>query len=170
MSGQIEIPFAVGTEVWWCGPQYEEKYEPCPDCAGNKRVHLVLGCGDVVVLACPTCSVGYDPPRGVVKKTVCGYAPRRVKLEAVEIYHGEVRYSGGGYCLDLANLFEDVNACGARCEELRAEAQAQEDRMFDARHKSRRRDATTSARYWREQVKRLEEELARARARLEAKK
>jgi len=164
MSGQLEIPFPIGAKVWWSGPKYEETYETCPDCAGTRTIRMALGCGDVVELACATCTCGFDPPRGVVKKTICGYGPREVDLGNVEIYRDEVRYTAAGYTIDARELFTDRAMCEVRCEELRAAKQKDEDRMFLARHKSKRHDMASSVRYWRDQVRRLEEELARARA------
>ncbi len=161
-AGTVAIPFAIGSEVWWVGPAWRETYETCPDCAGTCYVTMTLGNGDVETIPCGLCSLGYDPPSGRVKRTVCGYAPTRFLCARVRIDGDRVSYMNDShYVPDVEDLFADEAACAAACEVKRAAAQAERDAQWIRNRASKRRDLAWSVSYWRSQRTKLREELQR---------
>ena len=160
MAGNVLIPFALGTEVWWVGPRHTERYYTCPDCAGNLYVTMTLGNGDVETIPCGLCAIGYEPPRGRVKHTVCGYEPTRFVCERVRIDGDCVSYMNDShYVPDVCDLYADEASCAAACEVKRVEAQAEKDAQIIRNRASKRRDLARSVSYWRSQRKKLREEL-----------
>ena len=170
-QGFIPIPFAIGVEVWWVGNGYREEMVACPECCGSRAITMILGNGEHVSLGCALCGPGYQPPTGQIKRTYYQYAPERYVPELVRIDGEEVVYHkallGGGYRVAYPHdMFTDKTACQDRCDELNKQRTAEEDRRATAILQSKRRELAYSATYWRQQVKKLEDDLARVKARL----
>ena len=165
MTGQLEIPFALGATVWFTGPKYEETYVQCQDCAGSKVLMVLTGDGGCYQLKCHACGKGYEESAGVVRKTVCGYRPRLVTLRELHHYSGPtstyVTDAGdtGLVCAD--RLFATEEECAAECERLRAEHQAEEDRRALAHLNNRRDSMAFSVPYWRAQLRKLRKDVER---------
>ena len=168
-TATIEIPFAVGQELWWIGNGHRTETIVCPDCAGSRAITMILGNGDQVSLECRCCQLGYDQPRGVVERTYFGhepirFIPKRVSCEGDRIYYSK----SVGACsrVHSSELYATESECQQRCDELNNTAtEAELVRSMHVRE-SKRRDMAWSASYWRGQVKDLEQKLERARARL----
>lgn len=169
----VEIPFAVGSQVWWVGPQYREERITCPECSGERTITLTLGNGSPHVLDCAWCSRGCNPPSGTIARTVCGYEPIEVILKRV-MFSGEEPYyvvdAGRGSTAQPEDLFVSYAECVAACETKRAKFQDDHDKRELAQLLSKRRDLAWSVSYWRNERKKRLDELARIEATLDASK
>jgi len=172
----IPIPFAIGETVWFPGYGSREEWETCPDCAGSKVVTLIQGNGSRVDLACASCALGYEPPRGVIARRVSDRRPvpftcGRVSLDGAKVRYSESPPDATAYAsVDAEDLFRDHTACLARCAELNEQYAAEEERRLLANLQHNRRDMAWSARYWGRKVRELERDLALAKARLATSK
>jgi hypothetical protein len=172
MKGAIEIPYAIGSDLWWVGYGGREDWVTCPECAGTKVVRLTLGNGEQYEIDCRACSVGYDPPSGVVKHHVYEHRPTPFHARRVEIWGNSFRYgeespeSGCWRPVEVGDLYESREECAARCEALNQERAAQEATRQIQNLASKRRDLAWSVHYWRGQKRRLERELASVNGRL----
>lgn len=163
----IDIPYAIGSEVWFVGPAWDTEYIQCPECLGTKASIVILANGETYSLDCAACAVGYDPPRGVIKRTVCGYKPRKVTLMSVDIRDGLVDYYRTSEGLAKEDqIFETEQDCIARAGELSAQHQAEQDEMAINHLKSKKRSLAFSVHYWRGVVSRLRKELESAEKRI----
>lgn len=171
MSASIEIPYAIGTVLWWPGNGYQEKTIVCPECVGAKVVTLTLGNGESYGVACACCGVGFDPPTGHVTIRYTEHAPQRFECATVEAAGNEgFRYRDTlGHSALVSDLFVDRAQCLAVCAE-RNERHALY--LFEGQIRVRtddaRRKLAWSVHYWRRQraehVKDIEYIDARLRA------
>lgn len=168
----ISIPLPLNTTLWWTGHGTHEQRTKCPECLGTRVAEVHLANGEKYSLDCACCQSGYDPPRGYVTETVYVYEPTpfvalRVRMDGDEFSYSESPPSAMSYSSVYAkDLFLTKEECAARCAEKTAEqAKALEAGRF--RHlESKRKRLAWSVHYWRTQVRKLTEELDRAKARL----
>ena len=59
--------FDIGDKVFRGQYAITEEWETCPDCFGKLKLTVKIGDDSIVEIPCARCSLGYDPPRGVVK-------------------------------------------------------------------------------------------------------
>ena len=172
MPGSLEIPFAIGQQVWWVGNACREEWITCPECAGTRVITMILGNGEQVSLDCENCTHGYEPATGQVERTYYEHAPMsfipgRVSVDGDEIRYSESGPDSTGYSSSYArDLFATKEECQVRCDALNAEkTREREDQSRQILLQSRKKMAW-SVSYWREQVTRLRKELAVTEARL----
>jgi hypothetical protein len=163
MKGSIEIPFAIGSKVWWVGPGYKTEWVTCPECAGTRLITMRLGNGEEFQIACQTCGSGYDVSRGVIEHTIVGYEPVEVTLTKVQFSCDKPYYEGDGaelflkeghifhYHLEADSLFLNREECAIECAKRRIEQQKNDDDNWLGRCKSKRRDMAWSVTYWKRQ-------------------
>lgn len=174
MSASIEIPFAVGAQVWSAELRHETKWEPCPDCLGTKVMHVRLGNGDEHTIECATCRRGYEGSQGIVSVSRYTAEPRKVTLRRLVNVTPEVEYTDafeGANCYTLlpaSRLFANREECEALCEEMRAKAEIEAENRHIANLSSKRKDTSWSVHYWRRKVSDLKKDLAAAEKRLNA--
>ena len=58
--------FQVGDKVWVASFGRKAVQVECPDCAGERRVRVMLADDTLVYVCCPGCQVGCDPPTGYI--------------------------------------------------------------------------------------------------------
>lgn len=168
----ITLPFALGETVWHAAHGCIEERVPCPECAGTRVIEMLKGNGESVALDCNECGPGYDPPRGwVIKSTMAftprPFTPRRWSSSGDGFTFSESDPSASCWSsVDQHDLFHTREECEARCKERNAEFQAENDRRALAQRAHNRRSLSHSATYWSKEVKRIEAELERAKARL----
>ena len=172
MNNTIELPFAIGEQVWWVGHGHDTETIVCPECAGTKVIEMTKGNGERVSLDCGLCGPGYDPPRGVITRNVYNYTPtpftpRRWDKSCGEFTFSESEPGSSCYSFSYAkDLFRDRNECQKRCDELKKELTENQERRMLANISSKRKSLAFSASYWSQQVARYRKELAAAEARL----
>lgn len=168
-AGTLDIPFAIGTSVWWVGNEYREEWITCPECNGDRALTLIKGNGEKISLACNLCQEGYSPSRGVVRHHRFAHAPTPFVCERVEIYGDDVRYAPEfeRTFVQVKDLYASQEECQARCEELNWERQAQQERQVLNNLQSKRGTLSHSSHYWSLKAKALEKELVAVRARIQ---
>ena len=171
----IPIPFAIGETVWFAHNTPSYRTVACPECAGTKALTIIKGNGEQVSVACPVCedrANGYYGPTGYVHETVYDFKPQKFTCNRVSIYGSEISYSESrpdANCyssVDANNLYRDYDVCLARCQELVAQHEAEDERRVLANIRSKREHLAFSVSYWSKEVKKLERELQAARDRL----
>jgi len=168
----IEIPFAIGEEVWCARPGGQEDRVTCPDCAGNLKHVLTAGNGESVELECRSCALSFESPRGWIMRRVPGWYPERFTCRRIVGWGNEMRYSDSlpdatvYSCMDVDHLFRDRADCDAFCTKM-TEQQREHMEEQSIRHlASKRKDLAWSYTYWTRQIKSTERDLERIRARL----
>ena len=51
-GGLVNIKYKIGDHVWRAGFGSTDNYVTCPDCAGTKRLRVIMGDESVVSIAC----------------------------------------------------------------------------------------------------------------------
>lgn len=153
MTGHIEIPYALGTKLWWHGTGQRRETMTCPECVGTLVVTIVLGNGETYGTNCRCCQSGIDPPRGIIDVDFIHHEPQEFVCKAVAAAReGFDYFNEAGSCVNVSELDETFEACEARCRELN-ETYASvtlEQRLHNRRRKARE-DLAWSAHYWRGQ-------------------
>lgn len=173
MTASIPIPFPIGEPIWWVGYGVKKEWVECPECAGTKVLTLIQGNGEKVTIDCACCSRGYEPPHGVIERTVYEHTPTRFIPGRVEISGGVIRYSESGpdaACYRIVRvdeLFSDRDECEAACVQLNEDRAKQDAELAVRNLASKRREMAWSVHYWGRKVKELERDLVTARERLQ---
>ena len=171
-QASIPIPFALNVQVWWTGYGERETWIECPECCGTKKVTMTLGNGEQYALDCQACSLGYDPPQGVIKKRERGhkptpYTPRRV----VEVSSKRTTYSEASpeaTCFNVVSsddLYASKEECQAACAEKDRGFYTEEEQRIRNLLVKARREMAWSVHYWRRKVSELRADLAAAEKR-----
>lgn len=116
---------------------------PCRVCNGDRCVTLILGNGDHVALDCEYCGIGREAPTG--RETFYEWHAAAVPysvtgIETISTPSGDtIRYrSGAENCysvFDAKDCFPSAEAAAARCAELDAENEAEQERKMRAKEK-----------------------------------
>lgn len=170
--GSIEIPFNIGDHVWWIGHGYHEEFVTCPECLGQKMLTVVRGNGESFTIHCACCSMGYDPPTGVIKKTFYHFEPTEFVCKTVQFYSDDFRYENevGETSDTKGHLFATKEECQKACDALNEYHSKNEERRMLANISSKRRDVAWSVHYWASKVSDLKKELEIAQDRLNVSK
>lgn len=169
MMGNLKVPFDLGQVVWFPGACPRKNVILCPDCQGQKYVILVLGDGLTHRLCCEGCRRGFDSPTGLVEELIHEFAPARFRCDEINVFGGEVRYTDTGQNQLAAadELFLDEEVCRAYCQEKSKEHERNRLQQALSRSKSRKRDYASKVSFFRQEVRRLEKDLARYRGYLD---
>lgn len=172
MNNTIQIPFALGVQIWWTGNNHRETWVECPECAGTKVIEMIKGNGERVSLDCELCGPGYEHPRGRVRRTIYEYRPTpflplRVRIDGDQFSYSESPPDANCYgSVYSTHLFATREECQIKCDEMNAEhAKADEERLIH-QIKSKRKRLAFSASYWRGQIREFEKNIERAKAML----
>lgn len=165
----INSPFNLGETVWTIDGPCREEQVVCPECCGTCVIEMIKGNGERVSLDCNLCAPGFDPPNGWIKKTVWESRPAKfTPTKIVEFYDGKFRYKGtpSERNVPCDQLFRSEEECRLACDAINTEQTKDDERRLLANIQSNRRSLSHSTHYWKERVRRIEEELAAAKARL----
>jgi len=171
-SISIAIPFALDTEIWWTGYGYTETWVQCPECAGTKAITLIQGNGQSVSVDCAACSMGYEPPTGMIKQITYQhkperYTPRRVRVDGDEIWYSESGAFENGYqSVEAKYLFASKEDCQTECDKLNHARNLvmKENAIHNLLDK--RKKMAWSVHYWGRKLADTQKELETIRARL----
>lgn len=166
-NNQIQIPFAIGQEVWQAKSSFEPEYITCPDCLGEKTLTVIQGNGQKFTVECGACKQGFNPSIGKIQTRQYKIYPYAFTCQSLEL-HGNTfyYYDGPNNGSPSDRLFASRDECQKKCDELNDEHAKEEERRSIANLESKRRDLAWSVYYWNKVVKELEKDLERARNRL----
>lgn len=155
----IEIPFALGVEVWYARPHSFNEYAPCEECLGSKVCTMVLGNGEQYEMECRGCwpggcevSTGRKTTRRV-ERYPSKYTPKCV----TEITEKETSYTNAGegatsyQIVRSTELFSTEEECAAFCVIDNAKTRAEEDRRNTYCLQENKKQHSWSVHYWRSQ-------------------
>jgi hypothetical protein len=169
----LEIPFALGEEVWTPSYDHAETWIECPECAGTKALMLIKGNGEQQSLDCNYCQSGYDPPRGRVTRTDYRSVPQRficrrvVGFDGTDINYSESNPEATCYTYRSSkDLFRNELDCAERCDVLNVECALNDKKRAIANLESKRGKLAHSSHYWSRKVADLKRDLIAAEARL----
>jgi hypothetical protein len=170
--GSIEIPFNIGDRVWWTGRGHHEEFVTCPECLGQKFLTVTQGNGQSFTINCACCSLGYEPPSGVIKRNFYHFEPTEFVCKTIQFYSDDFRYENEyGETTDTKeHLFATKEECQAKCNELNKYHSEDEERRVLANITSKRREVAWSVHYWARKIADLKKELEIAQDRLNVAK
>ena len=161
--------FNIGDTVWVASYDTEVRTEECPDCGGTGRLRVTFHDETTVSIGCAHCSVGYENPTGRVRRLVGLPKTMAVVISGYRIEDGEAWWKVGGphvwHCYPDDDVFANKEVAEARAAIKAAEVEMQEKRKLELREKPSRTWAW-NAFYHRNEIKRLEKELERHKAKL----
>jgi hypothetical protein len=173
VSASMEIPFAIGEQLWSTGYGVREELIVCRECAGTRVIEMIKGNGERVSLDCGVCMHCYDPPHPGYEKIMnyefkpARFVPKRIGMSGEEFIYSESPPSANCYSSAYAkDLFRSFDDCERRCNELNEERARDDEQRRIANLSSKRKSLAFSASYWSQKAKTLREELAVAEARL----
>jgi len=161
--------FEIGETVYRAQAGQEQIWIICPECCGSARLRVILGDESEVSIACVCCERGYEGSPGkmqtyafrsmVLAHTITGVETRR-KGDGVE-----VRYSIGCWSCDEEDIFGNREDALLRAAVLVQEHIVEENKRLKYKEKHHKTWAW-HVRYYRSQIRRAKEEIARAEAKL----
>jgi hypothetical protein len=158
--------FKMGDTVYQAEAGQEQVWITCPECAGSGRLRVILGDDSEVSIACVCCERGYDGSPGRIQTYKFVGRTTEHTLMGVEEHLGRpTRYSFGCYSTEEANLFATRGEAANRMEILVLEHQTEETKRLKYKEKQHKTWAW-NVRYWRGEIRRNKEEIARYEARL----
>jgi hypothetical protein len=133
----------VGDTIYVARAGSTQVDRPCRICNGDRRVTLILGTGENVLLDCEYCGIGLQAPTGRESfyEFRAAPTPHTVNgIERVATEQGEtVKYrsgSNGCYSTFVAtDCFPSAEAAAERCAELVAENEVAQERRMHAKEK-----------------------------------
>lgn len=123
--------FNVGDYVWHATFDARENFAPCPDCLGHKYAKITFGDGTEVTVDCGGCTIGFNPPNGLIR--YWEHVPRAecVLVQGVNITQQEIHYSLSDYRGgNEEDMFDNENQARDRAIKLAKDwRQAEEARI-----------------------------------------
>jgi hypothetical protein len=163
--------FQIGDVVYCARVGSKQVWITCPECLGSGRLRVILGDDSEVSIACVCCERGYEGSPGRIQTyqyvgEAVPYLITGVQVRGPE-YIPEVTYAiGSGSCYTKeAELFQFPDEAASRAEALVAEHEAEEKRRLGYKEKQHRTWAWNVS-YWRGEIRRAKEAIARCEARL----
>ena len=163
----IAIPFAIGEKLWHAGSDQTAGWETCQCCQGKLRITIILGDGSQESVECEMCRLGYLGASGKTQTYRWRHIPIAFTTDKVSMSGEDFNYRStyDGYS-EAKNLFRSREECQAKCDELNA-AHIEEERNRHVHQLiSAKKKMAWSVGYWRNQLKKREEECERIRERL----
>ena len=165
MSEVFQARFKVGQQLWHATFEPHEKWVKCPHCAGWKNALVVFGDGTEATVDCGECSLGFNPPSGLLKIYEHEPLAQLVEVTGISIdrnnHEGkyEVRYSLSN-CRsgNEENTFENKADAEAMAIVLRDEWNKQESKRAARKDKPSDTWARNSS-YHRSALKRAERDV-----------
>src|ERR1035437_7540886 len=133
----------VGDTIYVARAGSTQVDRPCRICNGDRRVTLILGSGEHVSLDCEYCGISIPAPTGRESFYEFRAAPTPLVVSGVEVVGtatGEtIKYrSGSDGCYSTfaaADCFLSSEAASARCAELVASNEVEQERRMHAKEK-----------------------------------
>ena len=120
--------FAIGDTAWWPHVGREPITAICSICFGQRKVTLILGNKEHVLLDCDYCGKGYKGPQGV--ETIYEFIsrPEKVIITGIDIKESEqgierTYYSG---CHYFRELYETMEEAAAVCVTIKEKQELEE--------------------------------------------
>lgn len=156
----IEIPFPLGEKLW-TPSGYSRKPTPCPECAGNKTVVLLVGNGTPVKIPCAFCRYSYEGSLGYTEEYQWDRHPEPFICDDVKIDgKDDIWYIEKGKRMAKATeLFRDIEDCKTYCTELNTRERIAHENSRVAYLQSKRHDVAWNASYKRRKIRDLKKEL-----------
>jgi hypothetical protein len=164
----MEMPFVIGETYWLPVRTPEQVTIPCPVCAGQLFVTVILGDGSHVTVQCDACGLGHERPRGTITEYRLSPSAIPFVIQDVVSFNAEkywrVQSADHREC-------EWADLCPTEAEALAVSEAAcrkhdEDTEMSHARARKRSGHATWSIRYANDQIKQAERTIAWHRARI----
>ena len=167
---KLSLPFMFGVTYWLPVGDPQKVTRPCPVCAGDRAITVILGTGERIGVPCEACGNDYDGPHGVIeewehKPGAVPFVPATV--ESLYDHRWSLRSTDGAVA-DWDEL--RATEAEALAEATKRAAAAHEHNMAMSQHKkANAKEHGWSIRYHRECIARLEREIGWHREKIEAK-
>lgn len=155
--------FKIGDMVWFARADKNGVQIECPDCAGTRRIRLILANDEQVSIDCGGCMLGYKGCSGTVTEYKFKADVRQGIIGGVEETREKITYridqaEGCYYSFDSNDLFENREDAIKRCQELiDKEIESEKERLL--RKEKDTRSWAWNASYHRKRIKEAEKEI-----------
>ena len=161
--------FNIGDTVYQASAGQEPIWVTCPECLGSGRLRVIMGDDSEVSIACVCCERGYEGSPGRIQTYRFMTRTTEHTVTGVEAQQREsglrVRYSFGCWSSEAENVFATREAALVHAAALVAEHEVEETKRLKYKEKQHKTWASNVA-YWRSQIRRAKEDIARYEARL----
>ncbi len=172
----IEPKFKLGDTVFMASYDRVGKSITCPDCLGSARVKVTLGTGEEILIECGGCDLaGYRGATGRIKQydfavRIGSYTVTGINLQGADAEYQLDNFGGSSYTIVTEKgryrVFATKEEAQAHGEGLRLEHETEENKRLLAKTKDHHTWAW-NATYHRNQIKRLETDIAYHRSKVE---
>lgn len=132
----MKLNFEIDEWVWFATTESHQRPEKCPDCQGNRYLTVTMGDGSTVTIDCSLCSVGYEPPRGIVMVNEYTISAGHDYIKGFEVTEEGVSYHlGSRYRMSESDLFKTKEEAELRSEALRSAQTAAEMASWQRKEK-----------------------------------
>jgi len=160
------LRFQAGEVVWWATHEVEPEHLTCPHCGGTGRLRITFHDDTEASIDCANCSVGYDPPTGIV--TLYGHKARANKgiVTGFSLDAGKVEWRiGDFFIVQDEDVFQHEAEALARAAEMAEKHNERELTRTLSKEKDTRSWAWNAS-YHRNQIKDAEKKIEYHRAKL----
>jgi hypothetical protein len=162
--------FNIGDTVYRACAGHKQIWVVCPECLGSGRLRVILGDNSEVSIACVCCERGYEGSPGRMQTYAFRSEVQESEIVGIEseMRDGtlQTKYKVNGcYVVDEKDLFTFREDAQGRAAELVLEHEAEEAKRLKYKEKQTKIWAWNVS-YWRREIKRAEEQIARCEARL----
>lgn len=168
------MKFKIGDTAWFARANKNGVKVECPDCAGTRRIRLILANDEQISIDCGGCSRGYEGCSGTVTEYKFKADVRQGIITGLEETKEKTTYrigqsEGWGYSFDSNDLFDNEEDALKRCHELIAkEVEQEKDRLL--RKEKDTRTWTWNASYHRRNIREAEKQILYHTAKLNVAK
>ena len=148
--------YNIGDTVWVANAGNKQITVPCPSCYGKKKVTLILGNDDHIILDCGYCSRGYETPSGTAIEYEYRADPISYKITGINIRiknngEEEIEYhSGTDNCyrnLSYDKVFSTKEEALMHCAEIIEQKQKEENTRAEYLKKDKNKSYSWNAGY-----------------------
>lgn len=157
--------FNIGDTAYRAHAGQERIWITCPECLGSGRLRAILGDDSEVSIACLCCERGYEGSPGKIQTYEFRAEVHTGTITAIEVREGKLRYSMNGYSSDNNYIFSTHEDALARTVSLLEEHKTDETNRVKSKEKQHR-SWVWNVSYWRGEIRRAKETIARCEARL----
>jgi hypothetical protein len=158
----IETPFKVGQTYWKAKSHCEQKWVPCPVCAGKKVVVVLDGYDNRWSVDCDSCGMGHDYPRGFINEYDYTPGTEPFTIAGVASFLNDEWYVKDqlGRQMNWADLYETQEAAFIASQKHLAELLEHNHRTWAARKQGDLKKKTWTLRYHQEAIRKFKDQLA----------
>lgn len=157
--------FNIGDTVYRARAGQEQVWITCPECLGSSRLRVIMGDNTEVSIACVCCERGYEGSPGKIQTYQFVAKTTKETITGIEVRDEKIRYSVNGWTIEESDMFITEIGALTRAAAMVQEHEAEEIKRLKYKEKNTKTWAWNVS-YWRGEIRRSKETIARCEARL----